>query len=142
MKDRFRVRPTSHIDRNKYDVLIASAGFEMRSSGIPRMIHGNTSVVAAATFENNRVLSFEQNVSWFKSIGAVVADVPDSQFVDWIRETIERCEVPGGRPKRVAVDISSLSRTRIALAVEALSSMNRLDVDFLYMVADYSPPPE
>ncbi len=125
-----------------YHSALASVGYEKRSRQIPEAL-GITG--AAIPFATRRKLEFEPNLKFFKSSGWDLLSVEESDCYtavsDWLRSLLSGLD----EPVRVAIDVSSMSRDRIADVVEGVFDLPlsaELDVDFLYTPAKFQPPPE
>jgi hypothetical protein len=126
--------------RRGYDALICTLGFESRSRALAEQLVTISSrpQIHAAAFEHRHDQSYVTNREVVEGIGAEILEFDDEEFrqwaVDWVAGTDHRC---------VAIDISSMSRPRIAALVEAIqcSARPELQVDFLYVPQIYQGPP-
>lgn len=126
-----------------YDLLIAVLGFEHRCTFVPNYLQGRAREVRVAAFTNRRELSFSANESWFTRRRHRIDDVPEHEFGSWFVESVAML-THGSERAHICIDISSMSRLRIARCVEALLVRNwgtpEVTVDFLYAPARYSKP--
>jgi hypothetical protein len=70
--------------------------------------------------------------------GFTVGGRIDSEFMSWVRESLESIREVGRDQLRIAIDISSMSRLRLAIMVDSLrrwEGLETLAVDFLYSIA-------
>lgn len=128
----------------EYDALLFSIGYEARSVHIAK--HSVTAKeLVGCTFRQNRVLAFDDNRSWADRHGVkVVDDVGGTDFIAWIAAWLESICDHCDHVANVAIDISSMSRLRIAAVVDAcrmLRSPAELRVTFLYAPAKFHSSP-
>lgn len=149
MRSPLRIRPfpattVGELANADYDGVLASLGFERRSRDIPAAMESPANAVAVP-FEDRHEESYAENKKWFDNHPdwdqPELANESDYfGFVDgWLRERV----VAAGGHARVAVDVSSTSRPRMAAVVEAILNLpveTRLDVDFLYAPAVFEEP--
>lgn len=145
MKRLLTVRPLAEpLDQaSSYDLLVACVGFEKRSRFVSEKLRACATHLEASAFEYNRRLSFHENLTWFASNRFNVREHRDAEFRAWVSSILDSATSGVGEPARVLVDISSMTRDRIAaVVVEAAncSGQRRLDIDFLYAFAEYSDP--
>jgi len=137
-----------------YAALLASVGYESRARYVASQLADRTTRVFAYTFERHRELAYERNRAFFSSMPqAAVIDEPDHAYrklvaaevsslaAAWRQANLIRrgnqAEPP---PLRIAVDISSMTRTRIAQTLLALhvDTAASLEVDWLYAPARFT----
>lgn len=124
----------------EYDLFIAALGFEARNTFVASRLPPSLTKLAIA-FEDRRVLHFESNQSYFLSHGFEIAEVSDGEVRSLVSETLQRALASD--VKRVAVDVSSFSRTRLFAVLSAISEASetgQILVDFWYAPA--RPPKE
>lgn len=133
-----------------YAALIASVGYESRSRYVAERLHTRAARVVGFTFERHQVLSFGQNRRYFERIGEVV-DVREGEYRSAIGGLVRNLAEAWGRserirwggrstaPLRIAIDLSSMTRQRIADTVLAVcfDSGAEIVVDWLYAPATY-----
>lgn len=152
---RLRAEPFTGLDRNRddpprYFLLIASVGFEERSSFVATRLVDQVVHIVGFTFPEQRVLSYAKNRRWFEANGQVV-DVSETHYRERLAAQVSAAayawQESGGaslrgprRALRVAVDISSMTRQRLADTFLAIyfDSGVAVDVDWLYAPATYS----
>lgn len=144
---RVQVRPFNEasLRGSEYDVFVACAGFETRARYIAEMCGIQALTKLAPAFHDRKVFDFDKNVKWFRDAGFDVNELSNDEFINWIKQTIaikaERHNAD--RPLSVCVDVSSMSRLRIAAVVDAFALLEcavPIDVDFLYALAKFSKP--
>lgn len=131
------------------DLVLASAGYEQRARYVCESQALNASLKIAAGFSDQQVLEYGSNIEWFESNGFEVQEVADEEFRSWIEVLISRISQPSERdsgcPLRILIDISCMSRKRMAHTIAALRDWPGPDhfiVDFVYALAAYAPPAE
>jgi hypothetical protein len=127
------------VTQRGYDSLVCTLGFESRSRALAEQLANSTPQpqIHAVAFEHRHDESYVTNRRVIEGLGAEILEFDDDEFRGWALgwiETIER--------RRVAVDISSMSRPRIAALVEAMmcSTTTDMQVDFLYVPQIYQGP--
>ncbi len=131
------VQPLSReqmLDRSeRYDWVIGAIGYERRARFVAESLVEKSRLVVGIPFAVNRELSFNANYKWFARYGEVweVSEATIRQTIAAATSTVQR---PRGRPLHVAVDISSLTRQRLADIMLALyvETMTPLIVDWIY----------
>jgi hypothetical protein len=145
MLNKFRVSPFSHPDEHGYDILIATLGYESRSRAISERYPNNARFRKhACGYVKDHVLKYEDNKRWFFDNNYLIAELPDSEFGSWFEGVINDALEQTDALLNLRVDISSMTRTRLASAIEVLGrcKLNKpMTVDFVYALAEYSPPP-
>ena len=94
--------------------------------------------VHAAGFPHHHTPAYEKNQRYLASIDAKCVEVDDDEFFSWATQQLLEPR------RRVAIDISSMSRPRIAAVVQALrhSPNKEIVVDFLYVPQCYTGAPQ
>lgn len=127
-----------------YGAVLASLGFEQRCTEIPAEL-GEVAWRATVPFFDRREGSYQKNERFFREAGWEIAEIEsESEVSDWIARWLrERSAEEGVR--RLAVDVSSMKRTRIAAVVEAVIeylTAHELEIDFLYTPSSFRAPEE
>lgn len=139
----FSVRPAKFSAGRSYDLFLCALGFEDRSTFILRS-GIDAERRAAFPFNSMRVGAFRNNLQVARAVGA---EVHESESDDRFRALMANLLASATRAHEsatIAVDISSFTRVRLAHIVKALevaSGSTRIEVDFLYAPARFSPPP-
>jgi hypothetical protein len=136
-----RALASKESDKNFYDGFVAVVGYEQRARFIATKLHDRAAQHFACAFADRKVLSFEENLEWFTEVGFQVDQRTDNEFRDWCRSVISKITDNERNSVRIAVDISSMSRLRIASLVASLceiSGEKDIQVDFFYAPARYS----
>jgi hypothetical protein len=120
-----------------YDGVLASVGYEPRSFAIAERLGPISSKGIAVEFPEQRTASYLQSLANFKARGFTVNQSWDEAFTPFVAEWLgELAERPRG--SRVAIDVSSMDRKRIATIVEGLAGLIPavgLHADLLYAPA-------
>jgi hypothetical protein len=133
-----------------YDLFVATVGFEQRARFIAEHAGINATTLVASAFDARKTLHFARNEQWFRGAGFEVTEVSDRAFADHcqriLTSTAQHCSTD---VLRLALDISSMSRLRMAGWIGALEdfglrasrgSVQTIVVDFLYAPALFSEP--
>lgn len=128
----------------EYDLLLATVGYETRSRFISETYPAPAKMKWAFGFRSNQLLEYSSNREWFSLNGYTISDVDeesfDEHFCDLLRLAVEH----GNGCVRIRIDISSMTRSRLAIVISELSQFSSelaVTVDFVYSLAEYSPPP-
>lgn len=128
-----------------YDIALVALGFEQRSSHLANSLLVQPKTRIAVPFSTDRIHSYADNLKKLVALGYTIEEVEDADFVTWwisLLEASSRTSSAG--TLKICIDISSLTRRRLAFIIEGLSRANvecTLVVDFSYTVAEFSPPP-
>lgn len=140
-----RVKPwEEEFLKEDYDAFIAAVGYERRSRYIAEACQIRARHKYAGAFSDRKVLHFQENHRWFKDSNYNVVEVGDEDFPSWIEKIFARTKWKKISNKRICVDISSLTRFRLAAIVNTVRNIKEdggITVDFLYSIAKFSPPP-
>jgi hypothetical protein len=131
-------------DEHDYDVFIGSIGFEHRATHVASALRHRIRRGVAIGFPDRHEMAYNGNLSWFRDAGFDIQpnanDIAFETLMDaTVADTIDRSPPA----VRVLVDISSMTRTRIATAVHCgvRALATGATVDFCYAIADFSKPP-
>jgi hypothetical protein len=128
------------VDRN-YRSLLCSVGYESRSRAIAEQLHTVVEDLHGVEFHHHHNEVYEENRRRLDEIGAQVQRLDDEQFSPWVTRWLANL---AGDGIHVGVDISSMSRPRIAGVIQAIMALPngaQLTVDLLYTPAQYEPAP-
>lgn len=133
----------------RYDAALFSLGYEPRCRAIAEHLTDVGQLVAASFAHNREEASFVENAAWYADRPHEVVDVDGNEFGPWVERWLAAVTEPPDADdeeptKRVAIDISSMTRLRIAAVVEALNELpgdRAVQVDFLYAPECYHEPP-
>jgi hypothetical protein len=136
-----------------YDAVVTTLGYEKRARDVAQRLAPRSEEKYALGFKEQQILSYPENCDWYKAAGFLVEELTDTEFAKRFSEICARLDFAakaGSNEKApscptMLVDISSLTRSRLASVIDHLSSQtsNRaFMVDFLYTLAKYDPPPQ
>jgi|GEM_PF-732860 len=143
---RCSIGPSSLTDlqEDHFDLFVASIGFERRSRFLAQNHPIDAARKIAYAFTDRNCLSFKENVEFFKANGFTSEAVSISDFAKRFQEEVSSLTNGAEEQLRICVDVSSMSRMRMANVVEVacrLGRQQRVVIDFAYCVASFSPPP-
>jgi hypothetical protein len=127
----------------RYRALLCSVGYESRSRAIAEHLHPSIEEITGVEFLHGHNKIYEHNRAVLTSLDADVLRMGDDDFVTWVSSWLRRFAEHDH--VTVAVDVSSMSRPRIAGAVKAIAELPptaTMTVDFLYAPARYEPAPQ
>jgi hypothetical protein len=125
-----------------YDLAIAAIGYEQRARAIFESHALEIRARAACGFKRQEVLEYDRNLSWYRSADFAIASADDGDYPSWLEETLEVIRTAQERTK-ILVDISSLTRIRIANLISAflgIRSDQQVDAFFVYSLAAFTSP--
>ena len=126
-----------------YGALLCSVGYETRSSAIAKSLQPSVDSIAGVEFHRGHNAIYKRNRQHMDAIGADVRRLDDESFCAWVTGWLSDLAKAG--QDLVAVDVSSMSRPRIAGVVQAIMTLPddaRITVDLLYTPARYKPAPQ
>jgi hypothetical protein len=136
-----------------YDAIIATLGYEKRSRNVVERFRSFSERKYALGFKEQQVLSYSANRDWFQAAGFSPQDLTDDEFAQKVSDICGQLDVFAKSRSDSAerlyvtmlVDISSLTRLRLAALIDRLRSRTLesvFEVDFVYTLAQYDPPPK
>lgn len=140
------IRPWNRNDSSKrYDAFIAVVGYESRARYIAETINPIANEKIACAFSDRKVHHYQENHDWFLESGYKVEEITDKEFRNWWKIKLEGIRSSKLTWQSICVDVSSLNRFRIAVLIDTLRRLNweaTIQVDFVYSLAEFSPPPQ
>lgn len=138
----FAARSLSDTSELNYDSALASLGYEQRSREIPEVL---STTGLAVPFGDRQEGEWATNKAFFKDRNWKLAPIEteDWNHFETVRAWLGEVVQAGHGKARVAVDVSSMTRPRIADIVEAVVSLptaTAVEVDFLYTPAAFEDP--
>jgi hypothetical protein len=137
------IRALGDIPAHAYHGVLGSLGYESRSRMIPLQL-ASSEVKVAPAFVGQHVGAYETNRRELEAADFDVTPVADPDFPELVRRFVAAAAKSAGEVVcRVAFDISSMSRWRIASVVEELTADDaggRTVADLLYAPAEFTPP--
>lgn len=128
-----------------YDLILVSIGYEKRSRFFSENYNLTARARVAVAFTDRNTLSFIDNMAYFGASQFRIEPKAAYDFGGAISNEISQLIQRGNERIKICVDISSMSRSRMAAIVESASSLSSsctIQVDFVYCAAKYSPPPD
>lgn len=127
----------------QYDGALVSVGYEPRSAAIGVALGSRAGHKVAVEFPEQRTESYMRSLKLLSDEGFALSQHWEAKFPAFAAEWLDGLAC---RPAhaRVAVDVSSMNRKRIAAIVEALAHVRpvaSLTVDLLYAPAQLTLPP-
>ncbi|MDV3516275.1 hypothetical protein [Stenotrophomonas sp. C1657] len=122
-----------------FDLIIAVCGYESRARSI---IGANNAIAVrkiAIGYGAMEEVSFSENLAAFLANGYEFKSVNDQDFELFIEDVIRQASADAKVP-RILLDISCMTRLRLAQVMEALFAVGAFDVDVYYALAEYSSP--
>ena len=111
----------SDLSRTHYDCLIAAIGYESRAKHFAELTRPNARSQIAIGFTNRRVLSYQDNLDWYSKAKFAVEEPDDAAFSSVVDIAIRKASPATDGPEAmICIDISSLTRYRIAEIINAL----------------------
>src|SRR4051794_11177846 len=107
----------------RFSCCIGTVGYEARSTFVPRIMAALDVDLNLAFFKGSRSLAFDAGKEYASQAGANIFDPVESSESDyraWVRASINRAVGRSDAP--VLVDVSSMTRGRIAATIEALEA--------------------
>lgn len=129
--------------KEEYCLFIAVIGYEKRARFIAETMAPASKQRGACGFETQQVLEYQANTDWMASHGFDVSHTAEIEFDDWLGTQLAKVEVLEGLG-RILVDISSMTRFRVASVILAIEKHFSFDaiVTFVYSLAKFSTPQE
>jgi hypothetical protein len=124
-----------------YDLFFACLGFETRARSVSEDFTPRAGRKVACAFPDRHVLAFRDNHWAFERLGFEIEEVEDDRFEEWFGAVVGRLKHMDSEPFRVLIDLSSMSRYRLAVAIDLLRKGGAFTVDFVYRLAEFTPPP-
>ena len=129
-------------DGERYDGLLTSVGYEPRSCAIAEVLGPLSGRNVAVEFAEQRTSSYMRSLEHFERAGFAISRDWDGSFMPFVHDwLVELAALP--HSVRVAIDVSSMNRKRIAAVVEVLAALRpafALTAELLYAPARVDPP--
>jgi len=130
-----------NLSLEEYDAFFATIGYEERSSYLAQNFKPKAKKKFATGFDKSRVLNYNSNKKWYKTNKFLINEISDEDYINWVRHEIK---ILANKKKNLkfVFDISSVTRTRMASIVEALSTIDTFfaEVDFFYSYSEFFKP--
>jgi hypothetical protein len=141
----FPARSLERLGEARYDGFLASLGFEQRSREIPEAVGAPGHRVAVPFSDRQDEEEYDTNQAWFAEHQWQQPECEEASYAACVADWLTQASADASETIRVGVDVSSMSRRRMAAVVEHLMTVSldaRLEVDFLYTPAEFDEPSE
>ncbi|WP_162799148.1 hypothetical protein [Nocardioides sp. 616] len=145
MTVRMRVSSLQPDEVGTYDALVATLGYEERSTAVAARLASRCSRIWAFDYQSEPLHSYERNAAFFAPYD-IIRESPSAyrkslgELIRLVRDSLARDESTGERvTPRIAVDISSMDRDRLARTVLACTEdqSEPIRVDFYYAFGEF-----
>jgi hypothetical protein len=129
--------------QTRYSAFMAAVGFETRARFVAESKMPTSDLKFACAFDNNKEHAYFDNLDWYERNQYDVEEHGDDQFESWCKKTLTAAQSVERDTLRLGIDISSMSRFRIAALVATLSELDTVkpvDVDFFYAPSQFVAP--
>src|SRR6266404_6321415 len=135
------VEPLQPEPDGDYDVVVGTIGFEERARFLAETMRPKGKKMVAIGFRRQQVLNYLVNEEWYSTHGYETTDLEDGEYGDFCSELVAQLDFRNDEPPRMWVDISSCSRLRLALLIDAIRrAAHPIVVDFVYSISKFSAP--
>src|ERR1039458_9770627 len=140
------VTPALLEKRKDYDLFLAAVGYEARARYMVQELVPNARRKVALAFSRDKVLDYSANLVYLSKAGYSIQELEDGEIESWFRNELISVTSDSDREIRLGIDISSLSRIRIATVFDVIRSLaaqigRSVVTDWYYSIARYSAPP-
>jgi hypothetical protein len=128
-----------------WDVLVGAVGYEHRSRHVPLTWAEGSRIRLASAFDTHKTLSYADNWAALAGRGFDIEEHAEGDIRYWLYKRLCDIETRPDTPLRLAIDVSSFSRSRLAelvLAAAEIATMRDVAIDFGYAPATFMPPAE
>lgn len=128
-----------------WDVLVGAVGYEHRSRHVPLSWAEGGRIRLASAFDTHKELSYADNWAALADRGFDIEEHAEGEIRYWLYKRLLDVEVRPDTPLRLAIDVSSFSRSRLAelvLAAADIATTRDVAIDFGYAPATFMPPAE
>lgn len=129
---------------DRTDCFIGTLGYETRARHFAERTSLRAAKRVAIGFTDRQVLAYGDNKTWYRQSGYEVLEPTEAEFPGLVRKLLHDLQPSGSDSLSICIDISSLSRARMAAWVNAIvESQGNVPIvtRFVYSAAKYSPPP-
>lgn len=133
------------VSQGQYAAFLAAVGYERRARYACQRLTPQAALKAAPAFAERHACEFDENRRWFSTAGFDVQVVKDDKAEQWSQAWLAGVGEDANNALRIGVDVSSMSRLRLASIVAAvmrLDSTASVTLDFVYSLAEWSAPSE
>jgi hypothetical protein len=139
------VAPCSDFLAADYSCCFYTLGYEQRSTFAAQRRINQTGKRVAIGYYDCHLFSYDKNKEWYQSEGIEILECLRGDFRQCVSDVISGVLSCIQGPIRILVDISSMDRYRLATLVDLFRLKGgdaEINVDFVYCLAEYSPPPD
>jgi len=133
------------LKEQRYDLFVASLGFEQRARHIAEEYSPMANSRIALAFGDRHELSYADNKEFFTDAAYDIWMCDDASIRHDLVSAMKDRRNTTSSSMAVCIDISSMSRIRLAACILALqelaSEVTTVTADFVYSIAKYSPAP-
>jgi hypothetical protein len=145
MRRALRIRPwvLDEDPRRQYDLFVSTLGYERRARYIAENVPWQAKSRVAVGFSRKRQFAYRENEAWYNKAGFGIIHTGDSGLTAVLDEAVSRLRVSDDDVLRICVDISSMTRLRIAFILDYFASAKPgpgYVIDVLYAPARYKTP--
>src|ERR1035437_1087513 len=102
----------------QYDLCIYALGYEQRSSHVAKLRVDREGRSISVGFLPPRMFAYEKNKQWYQTHGTTVVECDDAVYRNTVETAIREATSSDHAKKRILIDISSVTRYRLATLVE------------------------
>jgi hypothetical protein len=126
------------ISKTQYDLVIGTIGYEKRAKYIFETLNIPSKTSAAIGFNQNKVLNYKKNLHWYLAHKFNIYEPSEEEYPDVVDELVLQISKNRNEQARICIDISSVSRYRIAILIKKLHQLPYpIEVDFLYSFCNF-----
>lgn len=126
-----------------WDVLVGAVGYEHRSRYVPLTWAKGSRLRLASAFDTHKTLSYADNWAALAEWEFDIEEHAEGDIRYWLYKRLLDVETSPDAPLRLAIDVSSFSRSRLAelvLAAADIAAIRDVSIDFGYAPASFMPP--
>lgn len=132
------------IEEQRFDLLIATLGYETRSSFISLELKGQYDIGVCLAFTNQQELSFQANKNHFEALGFTINDWEEKLNKDLFSKLFYGLQTDVDNEIKIAIDVSSMNRSMAAqiiyYLVNEIEIPQKLKITILYAPAKFTKP--
>ena len=129
---------------DSFDCFFGTLGYETRARNFAETTPLRAAKRIAVGFLDRQVLAYAENKTWYHQSGFEILEPTEAEHPALVRSLVNGLEPSGGDELTICIDISSLSRARMATWINAIleaAGEFSIVVRFVYSAAKFSPPP-
>ena len=129
----------SNVEGGRFDLLIATCGYESRCTAIAKEQSPLVDNLIAYSYPERHELAYPANLEYFSGVGKVKHPLDAASFARTLASDIGELLIDVPQP-RIAVDISSFNRDRLGAIIRVIGELAEhrdLDIVFFYAFATF-----